>query len=71
MSILKSRPLPSPVPRAPGNIPPGYRGPAHLPTGRPIYWTGRVAIGLRHVEPRGPTSASEDWLQRVVCGAAS
>lgn len=33
----------------PPGIPPGYVGHAVLPhSGRLVYWTGRVAIGLRH-----------------------
>lgn len=41
----------SPLPRAepPMDLPRGYVGPARLPgSGRLIFWTGRVAIGLRH-----------------------
>jgi hypothetical protein len=34
----------------PIDLPSGYVGPAWLPgTGRMIWWTGRVAIGLRHL----------------------
>ena len=34
----------------PVDLPIGYVGPAWLPgTGRMIWWTGRVAIGLRHL----------------------
>lgn len=37
----------------PPGIPPGYTGPCVLPgTGQLIFWTGRVAIGLRHQKPR-------------------
>lgn len=32
----------------PEGLPPDYRGPIYLDSGRLIYWTGRVAIGLRH-----------------------
>lgn len=39
----------------PAGMPPGYVGPFVLPaTGRPIYWTGRVAIGIRHTPVRAP-----------------
>jgi hypothetical protein len=32
-----------------GWVPQGYTGPVALPgTGRIIYWTGRIAIGLRY-----------------------
>jgi hypothetical protein len=68
MPILKSAPLPSPRPNPPGRIPDGYRGEAWLPTGKKIYWTGRVAIGLRHGIPeRLQTSDSEVWLQHLLC----
>jgi hypothetical protein len=37
----------------PVEIPEGHIGPVILPgTGRMIWWTGRVAIGLRHVPDR-------------------
>jgi len=52
----------------PVNVPNGYVGPAWLPgTGRMIYWTGRVAIGLRH-EPaqRVVNAANADWLQSLM-----
>ena len=45
-------------------VPPGHIGPLVLPgSGRLVYWTGRVAIGLRHErQPRAldaaPPSAS-------------
>lgn len=56
----------------PHGIPPGYRGPAVLPgTGRPIYWTGRVAIGLLHEpaanQPRMQTQA-QAWVQDLLIG---
>jgi len=36
----------------PPGIPPGYVGPAFLPgSGQAIWWTGRVAIGLRYGRP--------------------
>lgn len=52
----------------PMNIPLGHIGPMALPgTGRLIYWTGRVAIGLRH-QPGGSHEANErqqaNWLDR-------
>jgi hypothetical protein len=32
-----------------GWVPPGYVGPVALPgTGRIVFWTGRIAIGLRY-----------------------
>jgi hypothetical protein len=46
-------------------IPPGHVGPVALPgTGRMVWWTGRVAIGLRsHTAPR---FESELWLQDLL-----
>jgi len=55
-------------------VPPGHVGPLTLPgTGRMVWWTGRVAIGLRH-EP-GPRrgdmlSQSALWLQDLMLGGA-
>ena len=55
----------------PMDVPAGYVGPAWLPgTGRMIWWTGRVAIGLRHSAPRrvetGAGSVSADWVQSLM-----
>jgi hypothetical protein len=50
-------------------IPEGHRGPVSLPgTGRTVYWTGRVAIGLRHerAHQSAPTSQSAQWVQELV-----
>lgn len=51
-------------------IPQGHIGPVALPgTGRVVWWTGRVAIGLRHEAHRGvrqPMSASAAWLQALL-----
>jgi hypothetical protein len=59
---------------APAAIPPGHVGPVALPgTGRMVWWTGRVAIGLRHQPERrveGP-SQSALWIQALLldtCG---
>ena len=48
-------------------VPPGYRGPVALPgTGRVVYWTGRVAIGLRYEPPRrAEFGFGMEELQRV------
>ena len=36
-------------------------------SGRQIYWTGRVAIGLRHQSRRAPqTTISSDWIQSLL-----
>lgn len=52
-------------------IPPGHIGPVVLPgTGRMVYWTGRVAIGLRH-ERRAhdaPVPQSTLWVQDLMLG---
>ena len=53
----------------PVEIPPGHVGPVVLPgTGRTIWWTGRVAIGLRHQPTRnfGPITQSAIWIQSVL-----
>jgi hypothetical protein len=50
-------------------VPPGHVGPVMLPgTGRMVWWTGRVAIGLRH-EPQQRSemlSRSALWLQDLM-----
>ena len=55
-------------------IPLGHVGPVVLPgSGRLIWWTGRVAIGLRH-ESGGhheATSHSALWVQNLMIGAGS
>jgi len=53
-------------------VPPGHVGPVMLPgTGRMVWWTGRVAIGLRH-EPglrrNDMLSQSALWLQDLMLG---
>jgi hypothetical protein len=36
-------------------------------SGRQIWWTGRVAIGLRHQSRRMPqTTISSDWIQSLL-----
>ena len=52
-------------------VPPGHIGPVMLPgTGRMVWWTGRVAIGLRHEAPRRieMVSSSALWLQDLMLG---
>ncbi len=54
-------------------IPPGHVGEVMLPgTGRLIWWTGRVAIGLRHEPARchEPMTESALWLQDLMRGTA-
>ena len=58
-----------PATQAPIALPPGYVGPVCLPgTQREVWWTGRVAIGLRY-EPRHTaqtTGESASWLQDLL-----
>lgn len=55
----------------PVNVAPGIVGMVMLPgTGKLVWWTGRVAIGLRH-EPEGHSqgmSQSALWLQNLMLG---
>lgn len=56
----------------PIDIPPGHVGEFVIPgTGRRVWWTGRVAIGLRHQPVRNfeTTSQSALWIQRVMLGS--
>jgi hypothetical protein len=53
-------------------IPAGHVGPVVLPgTGRLVWWTGRVAIGLRHEPPQryGVPSQSALWVQELMLAA--
>lgn len=53
----------------PVQIPPGHIGPVVLPgSGRMVWWTGRVAIGLRHQPTRnfGPITQSGMWVQSLM-----
>jgi hypothetical protein len=55
------------------NIPNGHVGPVLLSdTGRTVWWTGRVAIGLRYRAPRSAdtTSQSALWIQDVMLRCA-
>lgn len=57
----------------PFSVPPGHVGPVVLPgSGRLIWWTGRVAIGLRHQpRPHGEAvSQSALWVQDLMLGDA-
>lgn len=56
----------------PIDIPPGHVGEFVIPgTGRRVWWTGRVAIGLRHQPVRSfeATSQSALWIQNVMLGS--
>ena len=63
-SLIRTKDAAPPV-----RIPPGHVGPVMLPgTGRMVWWTGRVAIGLRH-QPTlhfGPITQSALWVQSVL-----
>jgi len=49
VSSLNKGPVCPPALFDQGWVPQGYRGPVALPgTGRIVYWTGRIAIGLRY-----------------------
>ena len=53
----------------PVHIPSGHIGPVTLPgSGRTVWWTGRVAIGLRHQPTRnfGPVTQSALWVQSLM-----
>ena len=55
------------------DIPPGHVGPVLLSdTGRTVWWTGRVAIGLRYEARRhaDATSQSALWIQNVLLRCA-
>jgi len=56
----------------PVSVPRGYVGPVYMPsTGRQVWWTGRVAIGLRHqpcAHVEETVSQSARWLQHLVLG---
>ncbi len=57
----------SPVP-----IPAGHVGEFVIPgTGKRVWWTGRVAIGLRHQPQRcfEPVARSSLWLQELMLGS--
>jgi hypothetical protein len=47
-------------------IPEGHVGPYVLGSGKLVYWTGQVAIGLRHqgaAHPEGTPSRGARWPQ--------
>lgn len=50
------------------NLPQDYKGPVTLSvTGREVFWTGRVAIGLNYKAPRhAEMSSNEEWVQKVL-----
>ena len=55
----------------PVTIPPGHVGEFVIPgTGRRVWWTGRVAIGLLHKPERyfEPVAQSSLWIQKLMLG---
>jgi hypothetical protein len=52
----------------PIEVPAGYTGPLTFPgNGKTVYWTGRVAIGLRHEQPRHElVTHSGIWIQDLL-----
>lgn len=58
----------------PASIPSGHVGPVFLPgSGRLVWWTGRVAIGLRHEPPprHEAIGASALWVQDLMLQRAA
>ena len=56
----------------PLDVPEGYVGPLTLPgNNRTVYWTGRVAIGLRHQPPQfsAVPGQSAIWIQDLLLAA--
>jgi hypothetical protein len=55
----------------PMSVPSDYVGPLTLPgNGKTVYWTGRVAIGLRHQpHPSQAIGQSALWIQDVLLAA--
>jgi hypothetical protein len=52
----------------PVEVPAGYVGPLTFPgNGKTVWWTGRVAIGLRHEQQRhGDITQSGIWIQDLL-----
>jgi hypothetical protein len=56
----------------PLHVPQGYVGPLTLPgNNRTVYWTGRVAIGLRHQPPQFSNAPGQSalWIQDLLLAA--
>jgi hypothetical protein len=54
------------------SLPADYTGPVTLPgNGRTVYWTGRVAIGLRHQAPQFSNGMGQSalWIQDLLLAA--
>ena len=66
LSRIRANPDAPPI-----DVPSGYTGPVTLPgNGKTVWWTGRVAIGLRHQASRysETTSQSALWIQNLLLG---
>ena len=66
---LRSRGIDHASSAPPVDIPPGHVGEFVIPgTGRRVWWTGRVAIGLRHQPVRSmeTTTQSSMWIQNLM-----
>lgn len=73
-AIVHTDAIRSPGDAPPTAIPPGHIGPVFLPgSGRLVWWTGRVAIGLRHERParHEPMSRSALWVQDLMLQRAA
>lgn len=69
---LSVHPLGAHTATPPIEIPAGHIGPVMLPgTNRTVWWTGRVAIGLRYEQRAEPASLSQSaaWIQDVLLGS--
>lgn len=42
-------------------------GPVHISPSRSVWWTGRVAIGLRYAEPARDMGAHAEVVQALMC----
>jgi len=72
-STLRARGIERSISMPPAQIPPGHVGEFVMPgTGRLVWWTGRVAIGLLYQPKRDfeITSRSSLWIQDVMVGRA-
>lgn len=52
----------------PIGMPPTKPGPVHI-NGRTVYWTGKLAIGIRHQpspDYEKPVPSSQLWVQRAL-----
>jgi hypothetical protein len=72
MSVRSATPIRPQHQTLPLNVPEGYVGPLTLPgNNRTVYWTGRVAIGLRHQAPQFSAVPGQSalWIQDLLLAA--